>query len=90
MPQDQSKSLGLRYVDHDLVPQEGFIGLYEVPGTSRVEKMADAFLRLNIPMSGLRAQTYDGAANMSGRYSGAQAQLKRQPFALFVHYGALS
>lgn len=37
MSQDKSKSLGLRYVDHDLVPQEGFIGLYEVPGTSGVE-----------------------------------------------------
>lgn len=40
----------------------------------RLQKMADVLLRLNIPMFGLRAQTYDGAANMSGRYSGAQAQ----------------
>ena len=88
----EQESICLRYVDHDLVPHEVFIGLYEVPGTTGVEiaKMAeDVLLRLNISISGLRAQTYDGAANMSGKYSGAQAELKRQqPLALFVHCGA--
>ena len=49
----------------------------------------DVLLRLNLPMSGLRGQTYDGAANMSGRHSGAQAVVKgQQPLALYVHCGA--
>ena len=85
-------SICLRYVDQDLVPQEVFVGLYEVLGTTG-EKMAkiatDVLLRLNIPISGLRGQTYDGAANMSGKFSGAQAVLKKeQPLALYVHCGA--
>lgn len=32
---------------------------------------ADVLLRLNLPMSGLRGQTYDGASNMAGKYTGA-------------------
>ena len=88
----EQEAICFRYVDHDLVPREVFIGLYEVPGTTGVEiaRMAeDVLLRLNIPISGLRGQTYDGAANMSGKYSGAQAELKRQqPLALYVHCGA--
>lgn len=80
-------SICLRYVDQDLVLQEVFVGLYEVLGTT-VEQMAnlaiDVLLRLNIPISGLRGQTYDGAANMAGKFSGAQAVLKReQPLALY-------
>jgi len=68
-------------VDQDLVPQEVFVGLYEVLGTTgeQMAKLAiDVLLRLNIPISGLRGQTYDGAANMSGKFSGAQAVLKRE------------
>ena len=50
---------------------------------------ADVLLRLNLPMSGLRGQTYDGASNMAGKYTGAQAILRRQqPLALYVHCGA--
>uniref|UniRef100_A0A3B3QRQ9 TTF-type domain-containing protein n=1 Tax=Paramormyrops kingsleyae TaxID=1676925 RepID=A0A3B3QRQ9_9TELE len=87
----EQESICLRYVDEDLVPHEVFIGLYEVSGTTGVEiaKMAvDVLLRLNIPMTCLRGQTYDGAANMSGAYSGAQVVLKKyQPLALYVHCG---
>ncbi|XP_047666557.1 zinc finger MYM-type protein 1-like [Tachysurus fulvidraco] len=88
----EQESICFRYVDHDLVPQEVFVGLYEVSGTTGedIARVAvDALMRLNIPMSGLRGQTYDGAANMSGRHCGAQAQLKRQqPLALYVHCGS--
>lgn len=85
-------SVCLRYVENDLIPQEEFVGLYEMPGTTG-EQMAmvalDVLLRLHLPISGLRGQTYDGAANMSGRFSGAQAVLKKkQPLALYVHCGA--
>ena len=85
-------SICLRYVDEDLVPQEDFVEKYEVPGTigEQMAKLAvDVLLRLNIPISCLRGQTYDGAANMAGKFSGAQAVLKKeQPLALYVHCGA--
>lgn len=88
----EQESICIRYVDHDLVPHEAFIGLYEVLGTTgeaiaRVAK--DVLLRLNIPIAGLRGQTYDGAANMAGIHSGVQAEIKRQqPLALYMHCGA--
>lgn len=84
----EQESICLRFVDHDLVPQELFVGLYQVPGTTGVEiskAAVDVLLRLNLPVSSLRGQTYDGAANMSGKFSGVQAELKKiQPFALFT------
>ncbi len=51
--------------------------------------MKDVLVRLNLPISGLRGQAYDGAANMAGRYSGAQAIIKKeQPLAPYIHCGA--
>lgn len=67
-------SICFKYVDHDPVPQEVFVDLYEVSGITgeEITKVAvDVLLRLNIPMPDLRVLTYDGAANMSGRYSGS-------------------
>lgn len=74
----EQESICIRYVDHDLVPHEAFIGLYELSGTAgeaiaRVAK--DVLLWLNIPVTGLRGQTYDGAANMAGIHSGVQAKI---------------
>nr|XP_005755119.1 PREDICTED: zinc finger MYM-type protein 1-like [Pundamilia nyererei] len=87
----EQESICFRYVDEDLVPHEVFVGLYEVSGTTGVEiarTAVDVLLRLNLPMSCLRGQTYDGAVNMSGAYSGAQAEVKKQqPLALYVHCG---
>lgn len=88
----EQESICLHYVDNDLKPHEEFIGLYSVSettgkGLARVVK--DVLLRLNLPLHGLRGQTYDGAANMSGKYAGAQALIKQeQPLALYVHCGA--
>lgn len=74
------------------MPHEEFVGLYrvsETTGQGIAKVAADVLLRLNLPMSGLRGQIYDGAANMAGLYTGAQAILRRQqPLALYVHYGA--
>ena len=73
------------------MPREVFIGLYKVSGTSGEEianVVAVVLSGLNLPMSGLRGQTYDGAANIAGKYSGAQAVIERQqPLALHVHCG---
>lgn len=87
----EQEAICIRYVDHDLVPHEDFIGLYEVSSTTGKElaqMVVDVLLRLNLPLSCLRGQTYDGAANMSGHTKGVQALLKeKQPLALYVHCG---
>ncbi len=87
----EQESICLRYVDSDLEPREEFIGLYETSSTTgeHISKIvSDVLLRLNLPISGLRGQTYDGAANMSGHLSGVQAHIrKEQPLAIYVHCG---
>lgn len=84
-------SICLRYVDADLEPREDFVGLYEASSTTGEHLFriaSDVLLRLNLPFSGLRGQTYDGAANMSGHLSGTQALIRQQqPLANFVHCG---
>ncbi|XP_041362929.1 zinc finger MYM-type protein 1-like [Gigantopelta aegis] len=51
--------------------------------------LVDALIRLQLPIEQLRAQTYDGASNMFGKYSGCQAEVKKvQPLAKYVHCGA--
>lgn len=87
----EQESICLHYVDNDLKPHEEFTGLYSVSettgkGLARVVK--DVLLRLNLPLHGLRGQTYDGAAYMSGSMD-RQALIKQeQPLALYVHCGA--
>ena len=73
------EAMCLRYVDTDLLVHEDFIGLCEATSTTG-ENLAriilDVLLRLNLPISGLRGQAYDGASNMAGKYSGAQAVIQ--------------
>lgn len=88
----EQESICLRYVDKDLVPQEVFMGLYQTSDTTGkvlANIALDALTRLNLPLTCLRGQTYDGAANMSGKFNGAQAIIKNlQPLAVHVHCGA--
>lgn len=88
----EQESICIRYVDDDLNVHEDFIGLYNVPDTTgnTISRMLfDVLTRLNLPLTGLRAQTYDGAATMSGAYKGCQARVKpQQPLALHFHCGA--
>lgn len=87
----EQESFCIRYVDDDLNPHEEFVGLYEVTTTTgeNLARVAiDVLQRLNLPLHGLRGQTYDGAANMSGKTGGVQAKIKEmQPLALYVHCG---
>ena len=74
----EQMSVCVRYVDKELYPHEHFIGLclYEPPGTTGeilAKCVLDVLLRLQLPISALRGQTYDGASNMSGQYKGCQA-----------------
>ncbi len=83
----EQESICLRYVDSDLEPREEFIGLYETSSTTgeQISKIvSDVLLRLNLPLSGLRGQTYDGAANMSGHLSGVQAHIRKNSHLLFM------
>ena len=59
-----------RWVDDELDVHEDFIGLYETESTEAVALLTiihDALNRLNISITKLRGQCYDGASEMSGR-----------------------
>ena len=88
----EQEAVCVRYVDHDLIIHEEFVGMYEVSvttGENLAKVIMDVLLRLNLSITGLRGQAYDGAANMAGIYSGAQAIIKKhQPLAPYVHCGA--
>ena len=69
----------MRYVDHDLVPYELFIGLYALSWTTRKEiaqVAVDVLLRLNLPMSGCVVR-HMMELPICQASTGAQAVLKR-------------
>ncbi|KAL0154385.1 hypothetical protein M9458_050351 [Cirrhinus mrigala] len=82
-------SLTLQYVDEKLESHSDFLGFYSAPdssGETLFRCIKDVFLRLNIPLERLHGYCFDGASNMSGRFSGVQAWLKKTcPESLFVH-----
>ena len=88
----EQESICVRYVDANYGVHEDFVGLYNIAETtdaSLSNMIQDALLRLNLPITDLRAQTYDGASNMSGKYTGCQARIKEvQPLAHYTHCGA--
>ena len=89
---NEQESVCVRYVDDSFVVQEEMLGLYQVSSTtgeSLSKMLQDALIRLQLPIEHLRAQTYDGASNMSGKYKGCQAEIKKiQPMASYFHCGA--
>ena len=69
----EQESICVRYVNADLEPTEAFLGLYQpldTKGSSIAAVIEDVLTRLDLPLNNLRAQTYDGAANMAGEYNG--------------------
>ena len=85
----EQESFCIRYVSYDLYSVEVFLGLYATDCTTGQNTAAitqDVLLCLQLPMSLLRGQTYDGAANMSGVHKGAQAVIRqKQPLVVYVH-----
>lgn len=85
----EQESVCVRYVSKDLHPVEVFLGFYAADSTTGqniATIIEDVLQRLQLDMSLLRGQAYDGAANMAGVYNGAQAIIRRkQPLALYVH-----
>lgn len=89
---NEQECICIRHINKDMEIAEDFIGLYRLHSTTGkaiAEMLVDVLLRTQLPISNLRAQTYDGASNMSGAYSGCQAKIKEsQPLALYTHCGA--
>lgn len=88
----EQESICIRTVDNDLTVHEDFVGFYKMTTTTGgaiANMIKDVLVRLQLPMSFLRGQTFDGASNMSGCCNGAQAVVcQSQPLAVFIHCGA--
>ena len=88
----EQESICIRFVNESLEVCEVFLGLYNPPDTTGhtlATVIKDVLLRLRLPIENLRAQTYDGAANMSGKFNGCQAIIASDfPLALFFHCAA--
>ena len=82
----------LRWVSERFEICEDFVGLHQVDSTEG-EKLygviADVLLRLNLAVSKVCGQCYDGAASISGARSGVVARMHAvEPRAVFTHcYG---
>ena len=88
----EQESLCVRYVDSNLQAHEVFRGLFEPSdtcGDTLARMIEDSLMRLGLSMDEVRAQTYDGASNMSGEYKGCQAIIRsKHPLASWFHCGA--
>lgn len=88
----EQMTIVMRWVSESLEVHEEFIGLYNVPSVD-AETLAtvakDALVRLNLSISKLRGQCYDGASAMAGTKSGvAKRILDDEPRAIYTHcYG---
>jgi len=80
----------IQWVDENLESHEDFIGLYEVGSTQAamlVSVIRDVLVRLNLSVSKIRGQCYDGASAMSGSRSGVATQIKElEERAVYTHY----
>ena len=85
-------TISFRWIDPNYEVQEDLIGLVLVDTTdaeSLTGVIKDVLIRCNIDIHNCRGQTYDGAANMSGSFSGVATRLrKEEPRAHVVHCAA--
>ncbi|KAL2099389.1 hypothetical protein ACEWY4_005869 [Coilia grayii] len=81
----------LQFMDKSLHSHCVFLGFYnahDTTGETLFSCIVDVFLRLNIPIERLVAYCFDGASNLSGCFSGVQAQVKEFcPQSMYVHCG---
>lgn len=83
-------SLVVRYATDSGIVREALVALIDVDSTT-ASNLCDVVVgrleKLHLPLEFVVAQCYDGAANMSGQYTGLQARLKdtcpRKP--IYVH-----
>jgi len=89
---DEQTTIVLRRVTDSFDVHEEFVGLYKVPSIDAATLTSvakDALCRLNVPLSKLRGQCYDGASSMRGARSGvAKRIMEDEPRAVYIHcYG---
>jgi len=88
----EQESLCVRYVDLNLQVHEVFLDLFEPSDTcggTLARTIEESLMRLGLSIDEVRAQTYDGASNMSGEYKGCQAIIRgKHPLASWFHCGA--
>nr|XP_015916929.2 zinc finger MYM-type protein 1-like [Parasteatoda tepidariorum] len=87
-------SLYVRYVDKkkfNITEQFlQFIPVHDLTGKAIATTILDQLQSIKVDIKKLRGQGYDGAASMSGKINGAQAQERSiVPSALYVHCSAL-
>lgn len=85
-------SFVVRVVSDNLIPEEYFLGFYELRETSAnflFNIVKDIFARFQLDIQKLRGQCFDGASNMSGCKNGLQAKILEQEHrAIYVHCNA--
>ena len=89
---NEQTTIVIRWVSEHLEVHEEFLGLYHVPSIDALTLTTvskDALVRMNLSMSKLRGQCYDGASTMRGARSGvAKRILDEEPKAVYTHcYG---
>ncbi|XP_040063052.2 zinc finger MYM-type protein 1-like [Ixodes scapularis] len=87
---DEQFTLCLRWVENaSLEIKEEFIGVYSPPDSKAntlFMAVKDMLVRLGLDFSSLRGHCFDGAANMSGRFSGVQKKISDiQSKSVYVH-----
>ncbi|XP_050517882.1 52 kDa repressor of the inhibitor of the protein kinase-like [Diabrotica virgifera virgifera] len=90
MSTKEQLSICLRYLDKlTLEIKEDFIMFIDVvdlTGENIAQKILEALDSLSINIADCRGQAYDGGSNMSGKFQGAQARIRKiQPLAMYSH-----
>lgn len=82
-------SMCVRFVDENCNVREEFLGFVEctsIKGAALCENILAFLQEADLDVLKIRAQCYDGASNMSGKFRGLQALVReRSPHANYVH-----
>ena len=82
-------SLCVSYVTTDLGVKERFLGFWcakSTDGESLLELLLSILKSLDLNVTNIRAQCYDGASSMHGKYSGLATRVKElEPRAIYIH-----
>ena len=86
---NEQEAICVRHITNSFEIHEDLLGLYEVSSTTGevlCAMLKDCLIRLQLPIENLRAQTDDGASNVSGIYKWCQSRVKEfQPLANYYH-----
>ena len=86
---NEQESVCIRHVMDSFSVQDGLHQVPSMTGVSLSRMLQDVLIRCQLPIGNIRAQTYDGASNISRKFKVCQAEIKKlQPLALYVHCGA--